>query len=234
MVPRARFVPGEWVGLADADEPVPIGHQQVTTQPSLVAQMVEALELSGGERVLEVGTGLGYQAAILGALSRTVYSIELLPDLAAQARDNLKAAGIDNVVVLVGDGALGLPGHAPYDAIVVSAASPSVPPALVEQLAEDGRLVQPMGRGGDETVTKFRKRHGRLVTAGAVTRARFVPLIVAAEGTRPTSHGPASDRGRTRAVPGPRARPAGPRRSPRPGWHPAADTDGEPRRDHGA
>jgi protein-L-isoaspartate(D-aspartate) O-methyltransferase len=182
VVPRERFVPGEWVELANADEPVPIGHGQVTTQPSLVAQMVEALELSGNEQVLEVGTGLGYQAAILGTLSRTVYSIERLPGLAARARDNLKAAGIDNVVVLVGDGALGLRSHAPYDAIVVSAASPSVPPALVEQLAEDGRLVQPMGRGGDETVTKFRKRHGRLVRTGAVVRARFVPLVVGAGG----------------------------------------------------
>ena len=181
-VPRERFVPSEWVELANADEPVPIGHGQVTTQPSLVARMVEALELSGDEQVLEIGTGLGYQAAILGTLSRTVYSIERLPDLAARARDNLKAAGIDNAVVLVGDGALGLSSHAPYQAIIVSAASPSVPPALIEQLAEGGRLVQPMGRGGDEIVTKFRKRRGRVVRQGDVVRARFVPLIVGSEG----------------------------------------------------
>jgi protein-L-isoaspartate(D-aspartate) O-methyltransferase len=183
-VPRARFVPREWVELANVDEPVPIGHRQVTTQPSLVAQMVEALELSGDEHVLEIGTGLGYQAAILGTLARTVYSIERLADLAARARDNLKAAGIDNVVVLVGDGALGLSSHAPYHAIIVSAASPSVPPALVDQLAEDGRLVQPMGRGGDEIVTKFRKRGGRLVEQGEVVLARFVPLIVGTPGER--------------------------------------------------
>lgn len=181
-VPRERFVPSGWVELANADEPVPIGHGQVTTQPSLVALMVEALELSGGERVLEIGTGLGYQAAILGTLVREVYSIERLSDLAAQARDNLKQAGIGNVFVLVGDGVLGLSRHAPYEAIVVSAASPSVPPALVEQLAEDGRLVQPMGRGGDEIVAKFRKRQGRLVRSADVVSARFVPLIGGAEG----------------------------------------------------
>jgi protein-L-isoaspartate(D-aspartate) O-methyltransferase len=182
VVARERFVPGEWLHRANADEPLPIGHGQVTTQPSLVAQMVEALDLSGGENVLEIGTGLGYQAAILGTLARTVYSIERLPDLVARARDNLQEAGFDNVFVLLGDGALGLASHAPYDAIVVSAASPSIPPALVEQLADDGRLVQPMGRGGDEIVTKFRKRRGTLIRSGDVVRARFVPLIVGAPG----------------------------------------------------
>jgi protein-L-isoaspartate(D-aspartate) O-methyltransferase len=165
------------VDRAEADEPIPIGHDQVTTQPSLVARMVEALELAGEERVLEIGTGLGYQAAILATLSRMVYSIERLPDLAAQARDNLKQAGIDNVVVLVGDGTRGLASHAPFHAIIVSAASPFVSPILIEQLAEDGRLVQPIGPGGDEIVTTFRKRRGDLVPHGAVTRARFVPLI---------------------------------------------------------
>ena len=178
VVPRERFVPVECRELANTDEPVPIGHGQVTTQPSLVAQMVEALDLTGDENVLEVGTGLGYQAAILGRLARTVYSIERLHDLAARARDNLKAAGFDNVFVLVGDGALGLSSHAPYDAIVVSAASPSIPPPLVDQLADGGRLVQPMGRGGDEIVRKFRKRGGTLTRSGDVVRARFVPLII--------------------------------------------------------
>jgi protein-L-isoaspartate(D-aspartate) O-methyltransferase len=123
-IARRRFVPVDAVDRADTDEPISIGHGQVTTQPSLVARMVEALELSGEERVLEIGTGLGYQAAILGTLSREVYSMERLGDLAARARDNLRAAGLDNVVVIVGDGTLGLPGHAPYDAIVVAAAAP--------------------------------------------------------------------------------------------------------------
>jgi protein-L-isoaspartate(D-aspartate) O-methyltransferase len=176
-VPRERFVPEDWVALASTDAPVPIGHGQVTTQPSLVARMVEALELSGDERVLEIGTGLGYQAAILGMLAREVYSIELLSDLAARARDNLRVAGIVNVLVVAGDGVLGLPDCAPFQAIIVAAASPSVPPALVEQLVEEGRLVQPMGRGGDEIVEKFRKRQGRLVRAGELVRARFVPLV---------------------------------------------------------
>jgi len=177
-VDRRRFVPVEAVGLADIDEPIPIGHEQVTTQPSLIARMVDALELSGDERVLEIGTGLGFQAAILGALSREVYSVERLHDLAARARENLRAAGLKNVAVVVGDGALGLPEHAPYDAIVVAAAAPIVPPALVEQLTEGGRLVQPMGPGGDEIVTKFRKRGGRLAREATVVGARFVPLIV--------------------------------------------------------
>ena len=174
---RRRFVPQERVDVADSDEPIPIGHEQVTTQPSLVARMVEALELSGDERVLEIGTGLGYQAAILGRLSGVVYSVERLRDLAARARDNLGAAGLENVVVVAGDGTLGLPGHAPYDAIVVAAAAPVVPPALVDQLAEGGRLVQPMGPGGNEMVMKFRKRGGRLVREADVVGARFVPLI---------------------------------------------------------
>jgi protein-L-isoaspartate(D-aspartate) O-methyltransferase len=142
--------------------------------------MVEALELSGDERVLEVGTGLGYQAAVLAALAREVYSIERLPDLAAKARANLRAAGIANVVVIAGDGMLGLPSHAPFQAVIVAAASPSVPPALVEQLADDGRLVQPIGPGGDEIVTQFRKRDGKLVRTGDVVGARFVPLIAGA------------------------------------------------------
>src|ERR687888_999266 len=116
-VPREGFVPRHLVAFANADQPIPIGHAQVTTQPSLVALMVEALELSGEERVLEIGTGLGYQAAILGLLARHVDSIERLPELAAQARRNLAAAGMDNVVVHVGDGAFGLPARSPYDAI---------------------------------------------------------------------------------------------------------------------
>jgi protein-L-isoaspartate(D-aspartate) O-methyltransferase len=176
-VTRDRFVPVETADLADIDEPLPIGHGQVTTQPSLVARMVEALELSGDERVLEIGTGLGYQAAILGALARQVYSIERLPDLAVRARANLQTAGCGNVVVVTGDGTHGLAAHAPYDAIIVAAAAPMVPAALVEQLSEGGRLVQPMGPGGNEIVVRFRKRGGRLVRDATVVPARFVPLI---------------------------------------------------------
>ena len=181
-VSRRWFVPVEAMDYADTDEPIPIGHAQVTTQPSLIARMVEALELSGGERVLEIGTGLGYQAAILGALTREVYSIERLPDLAAQARHNLRAAGLDNVVVLVGDGTLGLADRAPYDAIVLAAAAPAVPSALVEQLTDGGRLVQPVGPGGNETVVKYRKHGGTLAWEANVVGARFVPLIAGPAG----------------------------------------------------
>jgi protein-L-isoaspartate(D-aspartate) O-methyltransferase len=184
-VARRTFVPLEAADRADTDEPISIGHEQVTTQPSLIARMVEALELSGEERVLEIGTGFGYQAAILGTLAREVYSIERLDDLAARARDNLRAAGLDNVVVLVGDGTLGLPGHAPYDAIIVAAAAPVVPSALVEQLRDGGRLVQPMGPGGNEIVSKFRKRGVGLTWEANVVAARFVPLIAGPAADRP-------------------------------------------------
>jgi protein-L-isoaspartate(D-aspartate) O-methyltransferase len=180
-IPRRQFVPDAYAQRADRDEPIPIGHGQVTTQPSLVARMLEALELSGPERVLEIGTGFGYQTAILATLAREVYSVERFADLANQARANLDRAGIRAPTVVTGDGTRGLPEHAPYEAIVVAAAAPNVPLALVEQLAVGGRLVQPIGRGGNERVTKFRKRDGRLVTEGTVTAAFFVPLVGGAE-----------------------------------------------------
>jgi protein-L-isoaspartate(D-aspartate) O-methyltransferase len=176
-VHREAFVPPEWTGQAFLDRPVPIAHGQVTTQPSLSAQMVEALELRGAERVLEIGTGLGFQTAILATLAAEVFSVERFPDLAEAARRNLADAGMDNVVVEVGDGTLGLPQHAPFDAAVVSAASPEVPPPLVEQLREGGRLVHPIGRGGDEMVASFRRKDGRLVREGDLTGAHFVRLI---------------------------------------------------------
>jgi protein-L-isoaspartate(D-aspartate) O-methyltransferase len=173
-VPRSDFVPPEGADRADLDAPVPIPHGQVTTQPSLVARMVEALALQGDERVLEIGTGYGWQTALLARLAREVFSVERFADLAETARASL--ADHDNVTVVVGDGSAGLPEHAPYDAILVSAAYPSVPTPLVGQLAEDGRLVQPIGPGGVEDVFLFQKRDGVLHRTRWLTGAHFVRL----------------------------------------------------------
>ncbi|HEV3496970.1 MAG TPA: protein-L-isoaspartate(D-aspartate) O-methyltransferase [Actinomycetes bacterium] len=176
-VPRTRFVPAAATGQAYLDEPIRIPHGQVTTQPSLIAKMVAALGLSGTERVLEVGTGLGFQTAILARLAGEVISVERFPALAEHARANLAAAGPGDVTVVVGDGTLGVPDHAPYQAIVVSAASPSVPGPLVEQLAPGGRLVHPVGPGGREQVTAFHKEGDQLVADTRLTPAYFVPLV---------------------------------------------------------
>jgi protein-L-isoaspartate(D-aspartate) O-methyltransferase len=176
-VPRAAFVPPERAAEADLDRPVPIPHGQVTTQPSLVARMVKALELSGSERVLEIGTGYGWQSALLGRLAAEVWSLERFDDLAQTARANLARQGTSNVEVVVADGTKGLPARAPYDAILVAAAFPRVPPPLAAQLVGEGRLVQPIGSGGDEEVVVFTKRGGVLSRIATLTGARFVPLV---------------------------------------------------------
>jgi protein-L-isoaspartate(D-aspartate) O-methyltransferase len=176
-VRRAEYVPPEHRDTADRDYPIPIGWGQVTTQPSLVAAMVEALALRGDERVLEIGAGLGYEAALLGLLARDVWTVERRPELAVAASSNLVGQGLANVRVVVRDGTEGVPEHAPFDAIVVAAAHPHVPPPLVVQLAPGGRLVQPIGPSGAEDVTLFgRDPRGRLVRRRSVTRAHFVAL----------------------------------------------------------
>jgi protein-L-isoaspartate(D-aspartate) O-methyltransferase len=175
-VPRAAFVPLDQVEAAYHDAPIPIPHGQVTTQPSLSAIMIEALGLAGTERVLEVGTGYGYQTALLAQLASFVTSIERWPDLAEQARQNLAAQGIENVQVVEGDGTEGVPAAAPFDAILVSAAFPEVPRPLIDQLRIGGRLVQPIGRGGAERVTVFERSMDGLVSLDVVSHARFVRL----------------------------------------------------------
>jgi protein-L-isoaspartate(D-aspartate) O-methyltransferase len=175
-VPRADFVPPNHVAGAYLDEPVPIGHGQVTTQPSLSARMIEGLRLTGDEHVLEVGTGLGFQTALLATLAADVVSIERWPDLVDQARRNLATCGVGNVRLLVGDGSLGAPELAPFDGIVVSAAYPDVPQPLVEQLRVGRRLVQPLGRGGDEVVVAFERTADGLERREELTPARFVRL----------------------------------------------------------
>jgi protein-L-isoaspartate(D-aspartate) O-methyltransferase len=175
-VPRAGFVPPNLAERAYEDKPLPIPHGQVTTQPSLVARMVEALGLAGSERVLEVGAGYGWQTALLARLCDFVWAVERFGDVAEAARENLARFGVTNAEVVTADGTEGLPEHAPYDAILVAAAFPSVPRPLEEQLAAGGRLVQPVGPGGREEVVLFGKGTRGLVRRRTIAQARFVRL----------------------------------------------------------
>ncbi|MCR4409050.1 MAG: protein-L-isoaspartate(D-aspartate) O-methyltransferase [Candidatus Saccharicenans sp.] len=174
-VPRHLFVPEQMKELAYGDEPLPIGEGQTISQPYIVAYMTEALRLRGRERVLEIGTGSGYQTAILAEIVREVYTVELIPELSARARGVLDKLGYRNIQFRVGDGTLGWPEHAPFDAILVSAAPASVPPALVEQLKPGGKMIIPVGTDFQELVLVTRKETGwdeqRLIGV------RFVPLI---------------------------------------------------------
>lgn len=156
-VPRHLFVESELQDHAYEDHPLPIGANQTISQPFIVARMVEALELKGTERVLEVGTGSGYAAAILGELCTEVFSMEVVEELALKARTVLSSLGYTNVSVLVGDGTLGLEEHAFYDAVVISAAAPGIPRPLIEQLKSPGYLVFPMGEKELQTLVRIRK-----------------------------------------------------------------------------
>ena len=181
-VPRELFVPQELRPRAYDDAALPIGSGQTISQPYMVAAIAQALALRGRERVLDVGTGSGYQAAVLAELADEVHTIERVPELADRARRSLAAAGYDRVRVHVGDGTLGLPDAAPFDAIAVAAAAPGVPESLYEQLAERGRLVLPVGtRRGQELELVVRSPEGP-ATLRSIP-CRFVPLL-GAEGFR--------------------------------------------------
>lgn len=175
-VPRHEFLGPEFQREAYEDRPLPIGHGQTVSQPYIVAAMLEALELRPADRVLEVGTGSGYQTALLAELAAKVYSIERHAALAQRARQALERLGYLGVEVLVGDGTEGLPSAAPFDAILVSAAAPKLPPPLLEQLAEGGRMIVPVGFAAGQDLELVRKRQGRpLITR--LDACRFVPLI---------------------------------------------------------
>jgi protein-L-isoaspartate(D-aspartate) O-methyltransferase len=174
-VPREQFVPEGSRHEAYEDHPVPIGHGQTISQPYIVAFMTEALRLQPSHRVLEIGTGCGYQTAVLAELAREVYSVEVIPSLADEARDRLDALGYRNVHIHVGDGHRGWPEHAPYDRILVAAAAESVPPALVEQLADTGILIIPVGAWNQEL--RILQKHGPRVDLLGTLGVRFVPLV---------------------------------------------------------
>ncbi|HEV8150932.1 MAG TPA: protein-L-isoaspartate(D-aspartate) O-methyltransferase, partial [Gemmatimonadales bacterium] len=175
-VPRHRFVPESMRHRAYEDVPLPIGAGQTISQPYVHARMLELLRLKGTDRVLEVGAGSGYQTALLAALASTVLAVERVPELALAARGALEAAGVNNATVVVGDGTLGWRAYSPFDAIVVSAASPAIPKPLIEQLADRGRLVIPLGNQEFQVLTLLEKSGDQVRTSEA-TEVRFVPLL---------------------------------------------------------
>jgi protein-L-isoaspartate(D-aspartate) O-methyltransferase len=175
-VPRHHFVSQQLLDNAYRDEPLPIGESQTISQPFMVAAMAEALSLEGSEKILEVGAGSGYQAAVLSLLAREVISVESQSKLAASARERLVRLGYSNVRIVEGDGSLGWPADAPYDAILVTAAAPAVPPPMLEQLAEGGRLVIPVGSVKDQELLRVTKIGGQ-ATQQSLFACRFVPLL---------------------------------------------------------
>ncbi|MCS3639571.1 protein-L-isoaspartate(D-aspartate) O-methyltransferase [Salinibacter ruber] len=176
-VPRHRFVPEVSPELAYADRPLPIGHDPTISQPYIVARMTALVRPDSADRVLEVGTGSGYQAAVLASIVDSVYTIEIIPDLAASATERLRRLVYHNVVVRNGDGFDGWPACAPFDAVVVTAAPDAIPPPLLDQLAEGGRMVVPVGpAGGPQDLTLVTNDDGKL-TRRTLAPVRFVPFL---------------------------------------------------------
>ena len=175
-VPRHEFIAAFWIKQAYADEPLPIGHGQTISQPYIVAAMAASLALNGSENVLEIGTGCGYQAAVVSLLAREVHTVEILPDLAQSAAERLQRLGYAKVHVHCGDGTLGWPEASPYDAIVIAAAAPAVPEPLLQQLTEGGRLIAPVGQEDKQELQLVTKHEGKfLMKQGGP--CRFVPLM---------------------------------------------------------
>jgi protein-L-isoaspartate(D-aspartate) O-methyltransferase len=191
-VPRHRFVPEAYRARAYEDGPLPIGHRQTISQPYIVAVMTELLRPQPGDRVLEIGTGSGYQAAVLARLVERVYSIEIVPELAAQARASLAELGVANVEVFAGDGYRGLPDRAPFDGVLLTAAPAEVPQPLLDQLAPGGRLVAPVGTGDQELRVIERTPEGIRTTR--LFPVRFVPFVRGGEedAPRPVTKPPAA------------------------------------------
>ncbi len=176
-VPRHRFVPAEQIPNAYLNRPLPIGHGQTISQPLIVALMTDLMQLKPGDTVLEIGTGSGYQAAIMGELAKAVYSIEIIEPLANQAAARLKELGYTNVTVKIGDGYHGWPAHGPFDSIMVTAAASQIPPPLLQQLRPGGRMIIPVGA---QFMTQYlmlvEKRPDGTITTRQILPVRFVPL----------------------------------------------------------
>jgi protein-L-isoaspartate(D-aspartate) O-methyltransferase len=198
-VPRHLFVPEDLWSEAYADYPLPIGYGQTISQPYVVALMTAQLQLKGTEKALEVGTGSGYQAAVLAAIVQEVYTIEIIPELATRAKNTLETCGYDNVMVKNADGYFGWEEHQPYDVITITAAVDHIPPPLIEQLTDGGRLILPLGNPlYYQTLTVVEKQGEQLITTH-LTSVRFVPLtgyaeeIEEPENTPPRSQAPQED-----------------------------------------
>jgi len=176
-VPREKFVPTEHLARAYYDQALPIGAGQTISQPFIVGLMTQALDLTGSENVLEIGTGSGYQTAILSLLAREIVTVERLETLAVAAREILELIGLKNIHSVIGDGTLGWPEEAPYDAIIVTAAAPQVPPALLEQLSKpSGRLIIPIGNEEVQQLMLIQNQNGKL-SSESLEACRFVKLL---------------------------------------------------------